>query len=509
VIFFLNRLRVLEQGLATSWISQNILDCSNIVNVNNHAHKWNGIALVVLTLIHVWSILLPCVTHQWKAQIVPGTFEFPLSERAPVGFKDANVETKTMSLQVDDVFRMVEMTLLLCVLLPLSIRWMNRHYWHLGIHVHRFVTVLYFVDIVRRHSHPHSWVLNTPVFLIWILDKILSLDWRRLRETEVHRVKISNDYIVLYWNDNASSKRASVHSIGRNYLMKLDQSSCLESRHPFTSFSNRSSSTFNFVDWGERTNGSVIRVFDHKRTPRIGGPLEIWSHTKRLAYERMPLPLSIWGPFQGDMTELIPKKLLVGASSTGGRSIVLAGSGSAINFMIDLMMLLSWSTPEIPVQPQDRLPNIVLLHTTQDLCLHQWVSSVMASLLKEVGSCKNTRNIQITLACTSSNTAKKDMLREWTTDATDRVTHGKSLGIAEDTKHTADLDSDSSFESVNGIIDDEEGVSTPAGAIWILTERIDFRNSIPVGSDVFCQGSSGFKAVVESACRSKKGIFFG
>lgn len=79
---------------------------------------------------------------KWKAQVIPGTFEYPLSERSPSGFKDANAATETMSLQVDDgktqsllfekqyifvpvhvfclgifsptiVFRMIEMSLLL------------------------------------------------------------------------------------------------------------------------------------------------------------------------------------------------------------------------------------------------------------------------------------------------------------------------------------------------------------------------------------------------------------
>lgn len=123
--------------------------------------------------------------------MVPGYFEWPLSERTPPGFRDANPDTETMSLQGDDVFRMVEMTILLGILTPLSVRWMQRC-WHLGIQVHRFVSVIYFVDIVRRHSHPHSWVLNTPIFVVWILDKILSHMYRKVkvpgfyRETGLH-----------------------------------------------------------------------------------------------------------------------------------------------------------------------------------------------------------------------------------------------------------------------------------------------------------------------------------
>ena len=111
--YFINRFHVLEQFVASSWIGQHIMDCSNITKSNNEAHKLNGIALCILTLIHVWSILLPCVTHKWKAQVVPGSCDYPLSERTPPGFKDADAENQIMSLQVDDIFRMVEMSLLL------------------------------------------------------------------------------------------------------------------------------------------------------------------------------------------------------------------------------------------------------------------------------------------------------------------------------------------------------------------------------------------------------------
>ena len=96
-----------------------LLDCRNIIKANIRIHRWNAIALSILTLVHVWSILLPCMTHGYSAQVVVGYFEYPLSERPPSGFKDANPDTKTMSLEVDDVWRMVEMTLLFCVFIPL------------------------------------------------------------------------------------------------------------------------------------------------------------------------------------------------------------------------------------------------------------------------------------------------------------------------------------------------------------------------------------------------------
>ena len=102
-------------------------------------------------------------------------WEWPASERTPTKCKfdgsdeagcwpgDANVELKQMGLQADDVFRLVEMTIFLVILMPISVRWFASR-WHAATKLHRLINLIYFVDIVRRHSHPHSWVLNTPVF---------------------------------------------------------------------------------------------------------------------------------------------------------------------------------------------------------------------------------------------------------------------------------------------------------------------------------------------------------
>jgi hypothetical protein len=144
-----------------------LLDCRDIVNANMRLRHWNAIALCVLTVLHVWSILFPWMFHGWSAQAVPGKFEFPLSERPPKGFNDANNETKTTTLEVDDVWRLVEMTVLPGILAPLSVCWLSTR-WHIGMPLHQFITVMYFVDMVRRHTHPHSWALNTPIFFLWL-----------------------------------------------------------------------------------------------------------------------------------------------------------------------------------------------------------------------------------------------------------------------------------------------------------------------------------------------------
>ena len=541
--------------MASSWIGKYVLDCNNIVKTNIEAHKVNGIALCVLTLIHVWSILLPCLTHKWKAQVVPGMFEWPLSERAPPGFKDANPATETMSLQVDDVFRMVEMTILLGILTPLSIRWMQQC-WHLGIQVHRFITVIYFVDIVRRHSHPHNWVLNTPIFAIWILDKVLCMAWRRIKAPNVVRHVISDDYMVLFWSTNDIDEGFNeVVSVGSNYYMKLYPSSWMESRHPFTAFKNRSSADLIMKSEHCFSNGAVIRTFDNDRKPRIGGHVESRSHTERMSTysPSMYSSLSIWGPFQGQVTNLISKALLAGKDSTSRKNLVLAGSGSAINFMIDLMSHLSSATSPLCYGVLgENVKNITLLYSTRDEALYHWVHETMKSLLGAIvmpadeNKCtSNGAHIRILLACTAINKTRKKRNSKSENKDVFPISNNKTEHMIEDftlhnhhdfveeealipspssstynskpnsaTSQSADDDDIDEEQATAGApgsaggknIEGDSIFASQSSSIDLLYQRLDYGREIPDGSDVFCQGSVAFKNVVKEGCNKKKNV---
>ena len=77
-------------------------------------------------------------------------WEWPASERTPTKCKfdgtdepgcwpgDANVELKQMGLQADDVFRLVEMTIFLVILMPISVRWFASR-WHAATKLHRLI----------------------------------------------------------------------------------------------------------------------------------------------------------------------------------------------------------------------------------------------------------------------------------------------------------------------------------------------------------------------------------
>lgn len=535
------RLHILEQFIASSWISRHILDCSNISKSNIEAHKWNGIALCTLTLVHVWSILLPCLTHNWKAQVVPGIFEWPLSERTPPGFKDANAETQTMSLQVDDVFRMVEMTILLAILTPLSIRWMQR-YWHVGIKVHQFITVLYFVDIVRRHSHPHSWCLNTPIFIIWILDKMLSRMWRHIDYPDITSDPISKDYMVLYWKDDSKESSDERMGIGSNFYMKMTPSSWLEPFHTFTAFKNRAGSCNTFLkadiediqNNSAHSHGAIIRIFHNKRKPRIGKrELEDRSQTERMANACAnpaddSQKIRIWGPYQGNLSSVITKKI----NDNKERTLVLVGSGSAVNFMIDfLSYMLSVSKNDDHLS--DTRNKVVCLYSSRDEALNAWVEKAMTDLLGSLGekdlddSQKAMRNsIRIVLASTS----KKSDYKKISIDGTAHTyrmslsntghTHRLSITSSEHTRRVSDFSvNETEFQDVTPesspfsfdlkqVKEDEskKRFQYPCGSVEVVDGRLDYKDIIPERSDVFCQGSLVFNDAVKKACRSKRGV---
>lgn len=218
-----------------------------------------------------------------------------------------------MGLQVDDVFRMVEMTIFLCILLPISVRWFASK-WHAGIHLHRLVNLVYFVDIVRRHSHPHSWILNTPVFALYLFDKyVFTYFYKRNKSPAMKRIRLGQDFMVLYWD----SPFGFTDTVGPDYSMLVNNSSLLEQKHVFTCFENRSGRELEDANEEEDgtdtyenesgnghkwTIGVVIRVFRRPRSPVLGARDRV-SHTQRM-YDEEPLML-VTGPRQGEMSEMV------------------------------------------------------------------------------------------------------------------------------------------------------------------------------------------------------------
>lgn len=441
--------------LADSWMARNVFDMRNYMEANRRLHKWNGIALVSMTLLHVWSILFPCIFHGWNAQIVLGSFEWILSERGPKGFKDANVATKTMSLQGDDVFRIVEMTILLGILLPLSIRWISTR-WHLGVQVHNMISVLYFIDIVRRHTHPHSWILNTPFFLWWILDIVIGIYWKR-EQPEVYRIHLSQDYMVLFWNQIHRS-----NIVGPKYYLKLTESSHLERAHVFTAFENRCN--LDLVNGKPWSSGVVVRVYHNKRIPRLGKK-DNYSHTKRIA-ESTDLELWTWGPFQGEMSLKVRASL-----GMGRRPVTLVAGGSAVGYIIDAL--------QQHIVCRNFTP-LTCLYTARDKSVFLWVLNTVMILLKRAF----TQDLHITIALTDGGGKKNQETAAMVTAAM----------VSQKQTELEELSCSSLSSSEIGKL----------STLRVQHGRLNLAKEIREGNIVYFQGSGALQKAVMAGCKENR-----
>ena len=483
-LLLLTRLESFEDFLGpSSFIAEKLLDCSDIVNANLRLHRFYGILLCALTLLHVWSILFPCVFHGYSATVIPGKFEWPLSERKPVKCSienvpgcwpgDANPDLKQMSLQVDDAFRMVEMTILLAIFMPICIKWMAGR-WHAAIHLHRFIHIVYFVDIVRRHTHPHSWVLNSPMFALYIIDKWLySNYWHRNDLPDMKKVTLGNNYMVLYWK----SPFGITDTIGPNYALRLKESSWFESKHVFTCFENRTGINLQGENDEQAdvikcwTVGTVVRVFNNVRKPNIG---DYMSHTKRIydmTTQEDCLRMPITGPRQGEVSEHLKLSFLTHdlTEAKKSKSLVIIGTGSAISFIIDT---LQW----LEVKSVKSIPTTKVIYSTRESDLFRWVVRSIRQLLGPKYETKYADKLTMTF-CFTGSTSKRDSANDH------EEQHGEW------------------YEELN-----REAIGRN---ISMSRTRITFESIIDEESTVFCQGSAGLRKDVKSVCEQKCATYYG
>lgn len=437
--------------LAESWLARNVFDMHNYIEANRRLHKYNGILIAVMTLLHVWSIVFPCIFHGWHAQVVLGHFEWILSERGPEGFKEISTDSKTMSLQGDDVFRIVEMTILLGILLPLSIRWLSTR-WHLGVQLHSLINILYFIDIVRRHTHPHSWIMNTPFFVLWIVDLTAGVYWRRERP-EVFKRQLCDDYMLLIWNQARRSR-----TVGPKYYLRLEESSLMERAHVFTGFENRTN--LDLIDGKPWSVCLVLRVYHSKRRPRLGKK-DGCSHTQRVA-ELTNLDLWTWGPFVGEMSEKIR-----GSLESGNRNVTLVAGGSAVGYIFDAIQLSESLHGRI---------TLTCLYTVRSVEMFDWVWRVFAHLLRN----RTTKNVSVVVALTSGG---------------DGSTQNLITEVEKGRLELIDL-SDSTFG--NDL--------TNRSRMCLQFGRLNFSEQIPDRNLVFFQGSWGLQKAVKRGCKDRKCI---
>lgn len=524
-LLFVTMMHTTRAVVEASWVGRRLFDFRGASAANAALHKWNGIGLAVFTLVHVWSIFTPVVFHGYTARVVLGAFEWPLSERGPPGFKDANPVTQTVMLQGDDVFRLAEMTLLLGVALPLSVRWLASR-WHVGIHLHSTMAVLYFIDIVRRHTHPHSWVLNTPFFLAWLADLAVGRWWWRTATPPVAVRRLSRDYSVLTW---AAAAAVPAQCVGPTVYLRLPGASVWERAHPFTAFVNRGGMLGGGVAGGGEpwTVGLVVRVYHRRRMPPLGEN-EAVSHTHRIAeiaaeaaaseaaISAVAIPwtsirLRTWGPAHGEGTAAVATAI---GRAAAGRRVVLVASGSAIAYLLDAVQVVPLATPATDATDAA----VTLLYTVRDEALLRWA----VAALVEVAASRGGWGARMTVAYTGPGGAavvddvcRAAIVRGGAGAATAAAGAALRSGAVPTDAPTPIATVAGSADSDSSGADGERGGGgggrkggTAGAGLTILAGRLYLAAGIPYGSGVFFQGSGGLRRAVAAAARSRDARLF-
>ena len=321
---------------------------------------------------HIWSILLPCIFQGYTVVMrSPALFEYPLSETTGKGApKDVNNVDKEMGLQCDDVWRLIEMTLMFAVFIPWSLTLLAKNYrW--GIVIHRIMYIMFVVDIIRRHSHPHNWVLNGPVFIFWCIDLYVGWHWKKSRSLAERQI-VSADYMILHW-----TSPNTLDTAGPEFLLKLAHTKWSEWRHPFTGFCNRGKlvaapQAITEPGWDGHyfviENGCLLRNSD-RNTETSNDDIEEWtcgsvlriyhqesSHTRAMAEDSDPV-IDCWGPFEGSMSADVHRRM-----QNPDATVVVVAGGSGAGYLLDSIQqhMLVGKSPAL------------FLFTTRDQGLFQW-----------------------------------------------------------------------------------------------------------------------------------------
>jgi hypothetical protein len=460
--------------LAESPFVTKYIDMRDCIEANHRLHYYSGILICVLTLVHVWSILFPTL-EGYSIIVNPGVFEWPLSERTPKGFKDVNPLTKLVMMQVDDVWRIVEMTVLLGILMPFTIRWLATKY-HLGITAHNVISVMYFVDIVRRHSHPHNWILNPPVFVWWLIDRCLISNYWRRSSPKIHRVSLSPDYMLLAWKQGRV-----LTTVGPKFFLKLANSSFLEKSHVFTCFQNHlnihSKGIPEDADWDTM---AIVRVYHAKRSFPLSTKDSV-SHTHRMQAAENPMPLHVWGPFLGGMSDAVHD-----AITKNSQPVCVVAGGSAIPFLIDALQLAVKSAS--PCAP------LTGIFTCSDSGLYQFVNTAVTCILK----LKPKAEIFVALSLTHKG---NDDLKKRNSETFDHTRSGnamdQSLQMMDVSQHT------STSNQLDAIPVSKPALERRGSSFANVFGRVNFTERIPASSVVYLQGSAGMVKVAAKAAKMK------
>lgn len=400
------------------------------------------------------------------------------------------------------MYRIIEMTLLLAVILPMTLRWFGTRY-HIAVHLHNVVNVLYFVDIVRRHSHPHSWIVNAPCFVAWLVDFVIGFYWRRERVGTLSRPLLSDNYMLLYWTKNPPSNcQPQLNTVGLHYFLRLADSSLLERAHVFNAFENRlnipltSDDDLNDIEVNRQWSVCLlIRVYNKRRRIRLPKQDRV-SHTKAMANcEDGTLDVYTWGPFLGDMGEQLMRAIRESPSCT-----IVAG-GSAAGYLLDAFQQC--------VYVGRTTGSLTLLYTTGDAGVFEWALGIVLNVIhigEKIRKPRNTEDgkkgtVQIVLALTDGGKSDCQYMDN-VAEAEQRqfVERLRKEQLGQRMLFNSHLEAQSNSMMERAVVAEEHS------SIELQVGRLDFRQMIKNDGTVFFQGSTSLHLAVKNACKGEKGV---
>lgn len=242
----------------------------DIHRINNTVHKIAGWITGIVVLAHVWLIFLGPVTSGTKIIFLDSQ-----SMRSQVPFYDA--ETETLALAPDDVWRLIEMTVIFLILIPLSmwakIKMCRKTRYSTAMIIHLIAGLMFAYDIIRKKSHPHSKVFNIPIVAYWGFDRVAGMIFYRKTKAKVTRYFDFDDgrYLVLFLQFEKTKGRKEGEVLYLQF-QKETRKAALEYSHPFTMWSNRGMLT------GIEDEENMPKISCYGREPGEGGKVVYeWS----------------------------------------------------------------------------------------------------------------------------------------------------------------------------------------------------------------------------------------
>ncbi|CAM9357147.1 unnamed protein product [Ascophyllum nodosum] len=206
---------------------------------NQWLHAVGGWTMGFWIVVHVWLLFLPWLADGYKNVKVGGDLGWPLQVSLSGGNIDA--ENRLARWGLDDIWRIVWMTLIFGALMPLSrSAWALKKNYSLAMWLHMALGAGVFFDSWRRKTHPHVWFLNTPVVLWYLADKYwCSTRGRVDPEAEAKRIVLDEDYMLLLWKGKDTPKRiCDIFWLKRSERVGNIAPRTGEMSHPFTTCSS-------------------------------------------------------------------------------------------------------------------------------------------------------------------------------------------------------------------------------------------------------------------------------